>query len=66
MWFTNVYQKFMRFLRESWGEFKRVTWPSKKELTSSTSVVLLFILFFDLFIGIADLLLTQIFTIFVK
>ncbi len=66
MWFSKMYQKFVKFLKESWGEFKRVTWPSKKELISSTTVVILFVLFFAIFIGIIDLLLTQIFTIFIK
>ena len=66
MWFSKMYQKFMKFLRESWGEFKRVTWPSKKELISSTTVVILFVLFFAIFIGVIDLLLTQIFTIFIR
>jgi len=66
MWFSRMYQKFVKFLKESWGEFKRVTWPTKKELISSTTVVILFVLFFAVFIGIIDLLLTQIFTIFIK
>ncbi len=66
MWFSKIYQKFIRFLKESWGEFKRVTWPSRKELISSTTVVILFVLFFAVFIGIIDLLLTQIFTIFIR
>ncbi len=66
MWFSKIYQKFVRFLKESWGEFKRVTWPSRKELISSTTVVILFVLFFAVFIGIIDLLLTQIFTIFIR
>ncbi len=66
MWFSKIYQKFIRFLKESWGEFKRVTWPSKRELISSTTVVILFVLFFAIFIGIIDLLLTQIFTIFIR
>ncbi len=66
MWFSKMYQKFIKFLKESWGEFKRVTWPSKKELISSTTVVILFVLFFAIFIGIIDLLLTQIFTIFIR
>ncbi len=66
MWLSKVYQKFVRFLKESWGEFKRVTWPSKKELISSTTVVILFVLFFAIFIGVIDLLLTQIFTIFIR
>lgn len=66
MWFSRMYQKFVKFLKESWGEFKRVAWPTKKELISSTTVVILFVLFFAVFIGIIDLLLTQIFTIFIK
>ncbi len=66
MWFSKIYQKFVRFLKESWGEFKRVTWPSRRELISSTTVVILFVLFFAVFIGVIDLLLTQIFTIFIR
>lgn len=43
-----------RFLRDVGREMKRVTWPSRKELTKYTVVVLLTIIFFVVFFAAVD------------
>jgi len=32
--------KIIRFFKESYGELKKVTWPSREEVAASTRVVL--------------------------
>lgn len=47
--------KIEKFLREVWVELtQKVTWSTKKELVEMTSVILLFVLVWGLFIGLAD------------
>ncbi len=44
-----------RFLRECKVELKKVKWPTKKELISVTSVVIILVLAFAFFLGLVDL-----------
>ena len=46
--------KFTRFLREVRSELKKVSWPSKKELTANTIVVLVSVFFAATMIWIID------------
>jgi preprotein translocase SecE subunit len=47
--------KIEKFLREIWVELtQKVTWSTKKELIEMTAVILLFILLWGTFIGLAD------------
>jgi preprotein translocase SecE subunit len=47
--------KIEQFLREVWVELtQKVTWSTKKELIEMTAVILLFILLWGAFLGIAD------------
>jgi len=42
-------------LREVWVELtQKVTWSTKKELVEMTAVILLFILVWGIFLGLAD------------
>jgi preprotein translocase subunit SecE len=36
-----MFEKTSTFLRESYAELKRVTWPTRKEIMGSTFVVLI-------------------------
>lgn len=38
-----------------WHEIRKVTWPTRKDLVNYTAVVLLFIVFMSLVIGVLDL-----------
>lgn len=48
------YNVSIRFLRECKIELKKVKWPTKKELISVTSVVIILVLAFALFLGLVD------------
>ena len=44
----------MTFFKEIWAELKKVTWPSKKELTSYSVVVTVFIIAVSLILFAMD------------
>ncbi len=41
--------------KNMWHELRKVTWPTRKELTNYTVIVLLFILVMGVLIGLLDL-----------
>ena len=43
---VNVFKRIARFYREVVAELKKVTWPTRKELITSSVAVLVFILIF--------------------
>lgn len=48
------YLASIQFLRECKIELKKVKWPTKKELISMTSVVIILVLVLAAFLGIVD------------
>lgn len=46
--------KFVNFLKESYGELRKVSWPAKEDAVSSSVVVIVFIVFFALFLALID------------
>lgn len=50
----NIFQRWGKFFREVYGELKKVTWPTGKELVSYTATVLVFIFLIALMIGVLD------------
>ncbi|HHV53923.1 MAG TPA: preprotein translocase subunit SecE [Firmicutes bacterium] len=52
-----------RFLREVRAEFRKVTWPTKKEVTTYTAVVLALSLIVAVFLGLLDFGFNAIFTL---
>ncbi|MEW6752193.1 MAG: preprotein translocase subunit SecE [Candidatus Latescibacterota bacterium] len=59
-----MWAKITGFAREVRGEFSRVSWPTRDELASSTSVVLVFSAAFAVFIGIFDMLISLVWSVF--
>jgi len=53
-----MFGKAIRFIREVQAEMGKVTWPTRDELTSSTTIVLVVSLALAVFIYIADLVLS--------
>jgi preprotein translocase subunit SecE len=51
--------KISNFFRESIVELKKVVWPSKDSVASSTKVVLVSTLLFAIFFGVIDFLLVR-------
>ncbi len=49
------FSKAIRFLKEVNGERKKIIWPSKSKVINNTIVVIVFMVFVALFIGLIDL-----------
>lgn len=50
----NFFQKAMDFLREVKVELKKVTWPTRKQTTGTTIVVIIFVFVVAVFLGLFD------------
>jgi len=50
-------KKIIRFFKESFAELKKVTWPSREEVATSTKVVIVSTLIFAIVLGVVDFLL---------
>jgi preprotein translocase subunit SecE len=55
--FLRTFSKVRGFLKEVVEELKKVAWPTRKELKSSTGLVIVMVVILVLFIGLIDLLL---------
>jgi len=51
----NSFQKAIDFFREVKTELKKVTWPTRKQTTGTTIVVIVFIFIIAVFLGLFDL-----------
>ena len=47
-------KNFITYVRESWEELKKVTWPDKDEVTSFTVVVVIALIIFSTFLWLVD------------
>jgi preprotein translocase subunit SecE len=50
------YRRFGNFLKDVRAELKKVTWPSKAEVTSTTIVVIVATVFFGIYLFLMDAL----------
>jgi preprotein translocase subunit SecE len=53
-WFTAPGQEFFAFARDSWGETKKVVWPTRKEAMQTTAAVFAFVFIMAVFLWLAD------------
>lgn len=51
------------YYRETVGELRKVTWPTRKEATNLTLVVLVVLFTMSVFLGTLDFLFTQLFAL---
>jgi preprotein translocase subunit SecE len=51
----NVFTRAVQFLREVKIELKKVTWPTRKQTTGSTLVVIVLVMIISVFLGIVDM-----------
>ena len=59
---TRKQQNFVtRYLRETTGELRKVTWPTRQEATSLTIVVLIVIALMSAFLGVLDFIYSRFF-----
>lgn len=50
----NLALRFVDFLRDVRGEMRKVTWPTTDELKKATVVIIAFVAFLGLLIGLMD------------
>ena len=55
--------KIQQYINETVGELRKVTWPTRKEATSLTMVVLIVMVSMSLFLGLLDFLFTRLFAL---
>ena len=53
--FKNLPQNIATPFKNMWHELKKVTWPTKKEWLNCTLIVLAFMVFMGIIIGLLDL-----------
>jgi len=54
-WFKNLPQKIAKPFKNMYYELKKVSWPSKQKLITYSVIVLLFMLFMGVVIGLLDM-----------
>lgn len=52
-------KKILQFFRDSYAELKRVVWPGREQVVSSTKVVIVSTVLFALVLGIVDFILLK-------
>ncbi|CAM5184481.1 Protein translocase subunit SecE OS=Castellaniella defragrans OX=75697 GN=secE PE=3 SV=1 [Castellaniella defragrans] len=57
VWFSDTGRRTVAFSRESYNETRRVVWPSRKEATQMTGIVIAFVIAMGALLWIADKLL---------
>ncbi|HHX04025.1 MAG TPA: preprotein translocase subunit SecE [Tissierellia bacterium] len=57
----SFFERVKNYLTSVWRELKKVTWPTKSELTNYTLLVIAMVLVIATFIGLADILFNFIF-----
>jgi len=50
------YRRFVNFIKDVRAELKKVTWPSRSEVYSTTIVVILAMIFFGFYLFLVDAL----------
>ena len=53
-------KRVIRFFQESYAELKKVTWPSREDVRSSTKIVLVSVVLIAIALGIVDFVLFQV------
>ena len=54
-WFKNLPQRISKPFKNMFFELKKVTWPSKQKLIAYSIIVLVFMLFMGVVIGLLDM-----------
>jgi preprotein translocase subunit SecE len=49
-------RKIVQFFKDSFAELKKVIWPSRSEVASSTKVVIISVVIFAVVLGLVDFL----------
>jgi len=55
--------RLQRYLRETLGELRKVSWPTRQEAINLTIVVLIVIIAMSTFLGLLDLIYSRVFVL---
>lgn len=58
-WFIKLPGRIAKGFKNMWHELKKVSWPTRKELLNYTVIVLVFMVFMGIVIGLLDAGATQ-------
>ncbi len=56
---TTIVEKSTRFIRDVKVELTKVSWPSRDDVRGATVVVIIVVLIISFFIGLIDLIITE-------
>ncbi len=56
------YRRLRNFLKETRAELKKVTWPSRNEITNTTVVVIISVFFFGFYLFAMDIVFSWLIT----
>ncbi len=59
-------RRVQQFFREVVAEFKKVTWPNRREVTGSTTVVIIVVFVIAIFLGVVDIGLSRIVSLILR
>lgn len=51
--------KVIQFFKDSYGELRKVVWPSRENVVASTKVVIISTILVSIFLGLVDFLLVR-------
>ncbi len=51
--------KVIQFFKDSYGELRKVVWPSRENVVASTKVVIISTILVSVFLGLVDFLLVR-------
>lgn len=57
-------ERVTTFIKESWNELGKITWPTRGELVESTIVVIVSVILMSLLLGLVDAGLSQLLKLF--
>jgi preprotein translocase subunit SecE len=64
---ANIFQRFagkiQQLVRETMGELRKVSWPTRQEAINLTKIVLIVIFAMSMFLGVLDILFGRIFAL---
>ena len=61
-----MYKRFVNYIRDSKQELKKVVWPTKKETTHHTLLVISISLGVAVFLGVIDYILSRVLELAIK
>ncbi len=51
---NSFFKRLRKYFRDVWGEFKKIVWPSRKQIINNTTVVVVTILVFAVVVFALD------------